>query len=1223
VKLSKRKINADGKAVAFYRDLFHGKLYLVSEKHDYTRETVDKMDFERSWRGRILKDAEKKFNPFYSIVDGLVKSDRNVTININFSNGNKSSDVGMLIRDNLTWFGRRLKAPDSEYTLEALICKILAGENQDEIRANLEKLKNIIQESIERQKDGLCKSIQNNRIPFSLNGDKIEASSKKMKWLYSFLDGKIDEHMLDDYWVIYKYNELENKINQNVDGIKNKDARSISKAVSKAVHEHHHQIRIRGINNDQLLFLKAVEQHFKKYYPVKSKHSSNVYDEKLKQEKNYKFYYSENFVKGEVRRSIVNQLVSGLIQQGKLLHYFYDETQGWQKDYLNSYGLSYIQVEEAFKKSLMDSISWAINRLYYFVYDPDDSENEINDNIVTLYRDIISALGNITIDENGNLYDKINNPITCETKNGPQIVKLMSRIYYHEVKDEKGNNFYPEQDKFSKKVAQYFPIRDKDSFNTIARLFYEAKESIAHLRHQNFHYRKNSLIDILASSKGSWNKSKLMLVRDIYYIHNYFREHIRSTGILDYYPVEFLKECIEACGLNFNLYAPNNSLWPSFSKVYKKGSNLYKSEKDHKGLKWYIEVTNNDAGSLAYKNFLQLIYYHSFLPALTQNQSLITNFINSTKKWNREEAGKAAQRRNNDKSKNSDSSVKAYRYEAMPDYKGEPLADYFKALQKEQIAQANKVQEGEAEKNNYILFIQDVFVRAFDDYLSRLEIYREKLQSPTKQDINVNDALEMLVPKARRKSSIRMKCSFEGTHNIEDNILCFYPFLRLLDAKELSTLQHQFVRYRCSLNERTLPESQETMKEELIKFLIKLEELIELVRFTIPATRSDKVESVYKTMFEVHFSDFLDKDVLKNQECSRLYLQSNGKTAIPRKHMMLLARSAPMPLYRKMFKDYYRITEAECLEYIKLGQTIEQDINKLTELHKELEKARLKFNLEDNHNGKSDPNYDKLVQKVKDYAEKLQCVVRYKHLRRKLTFESLYKLFSIHVDLHGVMLAFVQNWERDMFFLLTALKYMGYVKGKSDDCVDRIFAKGKVIHNLLNSKKYLRDDDKNLLASLCWNESSKSNIKENKIKVRNVISHLNHFTQSSNNKQPSIEEMINNLRYLLYYDRKRQNAVTKSIKDLMLKEHNIKISWKNATNAQGNVELKTKRVEDATIEHLKHICKGKSCNSNKVPCPINQNDKANSCGLLEQSNSTELLRCLDRLITFEYTSANP
>lgn len=1269
MKLTRRRISQERKnqklTAAFYRDMDHGLLYVDSEDEDRTEYVVSSMDFERSWRGRILKNGEDNKNPFYEFVKGLVGSNEIICKPITNDN---NTDINEKIKKYITEFGRNLKAPGSEVTLEKLILNIQSGTSENEVRPELEKIKDMIKKDIEKRKDELIKSITNNHIPFMLDEDKLVPSTKKMKWLYKFLNGpdkSLNLQMFDEYWIKYGYKNLEEKIIKEINSLPEKNARSISRAVSKTVREYNRNFRINYMvpENENaeadsdyegfLLFLKAVEQHFKKYYPVKSKDSNEVRDKNLCEEKNYKFYCSYNFVKNEVKRSIINQLVSGLIQQGKLLHYFYKDGI-WQQDFLNSYGLSYIQVEESFKKSLMTSLSWGINRLTSFFIDVGTDENEEK-----------------TVQNK-------------KQKNNRKIDDILSdksnlRAIFNDLRSNTEL-----QKHFKEKLAFCYPIFIKvkkekmfDDIEKLIKLVEEARESVAYLRHRCFHYKDVTITEMLKALNNNTETDKTedidysvaaeYFLRDINNLYDAFREQIRSSGIADYYPADIISGCFKKCGLQFVLYSPQNSLMPSFKNIYKRGSNLYKAyqeekeqkdkeykrhntnivQEESKELSWYIEVSDTEQGKTAYRNLLQLIYYHAFLPEVRENESLITVYFAKTKEWNRKVAETKAKKKNAGKTY-KDKPIRAYRYEAIPDYVGERLDDYFKILQREQMAKAKDVNEGNAENNNYIQFIRDVVVWAFGAYLEeRLEKYKKDLQSShsQKDKKDVNDALKELFPDDKDKRQFFMKCKFTdvlindvGENNqiteMEDletskeqqnreiikrkDLLCFYLFLRLLDEREISGLKHQFVRYRCSLKERRLPDNRKDVDEEIV-LLEELEELMELVSYTMPSVPelSGKAESGLDLVISKYFKDFFEKSALKNQDIMKLYYQSDNKTPVFRKYMALLMRSAPLQLYKDMFRNYYIITEKECQEYIKTSQDIDAFQCKLNELHKELEHVRLKT-VEDKKGKIFYYLAGSDAERVKEYEDTLSKVVRYKRLQHKLTFESLYTIFKIHVDIAARMVGYTEDWERDMLFLFKSLEYNEKL---NEGVVEKIFnnkdEKGHIVKKL---KDNLNSEDKEKIGILCWHKEITDKNFVEIIWIRNPIAHLNHFMQTVKNPKRSLEKMINALCVLLSYDRKRQNSVTKTINDLLLNEYHVKIKWKRWVDKNCNIYyyIDEQNIENEPILHIKHLHMGEKCHVNRNADMFDRQKEWLRNGITEEVYDKSMLGCICRLFKFDY-----
>jgi hypothetical protein len=157
----------------------------------------------------------------------------------------------------------------------------------------------------------------------------------------------------------------------------------------------------------------------------------------------------------------------------------------------------------------------------------------------------------------------------------------------------------------------------------------------------------------------------------------------------------------------------------------------------------------------------------------------------------------------------------------------------------------------------------------------------------------------------------------------------------------------------------------------------------------------------------------------------------------------------------------------------------------------------------------------------------------------------------------------VQDWERDMYFLLLAWAKQVKLYGIKEDDVIGIFEKGNVVGNL---KDKLKDGNRYALTSVYCLECDK---KPNFMKVRNDIAHLDLLRSSkwsvgANQDCSVMEDYLNRLRMLLSYDQKRMNAVTKALQKIFEK-YKTKIKF---TMEEGG-KLKFKRVSPEHIEHLK------------------------------------------------------
>jgi len=598
-------------------------------------------------------------------------------------------------------------------------------------------------------------------------------------------------------------------------------------------------------------------------------------------------------------------------------------------------------------------------------------------------------------------------------------------------------------------------------------------------------------------------------------------------------------------------------MMPSFKNVFIRGCNITKGNFNLKECEWFKDKdTYNKDAYLAYKNLLQLIYYHSFLPSVSSDETIITKYINKTKAWNQKIAI-AKQKGKINKYQ--------YKYNDMPNYQiGIKLSDYLSNLQRLQSIREND--DNIAEKGNYYTdFVKDVFVFAFNGYLqSKIPNLCGTVKSPCKH--NSKTILDDLFVDANL--SLKMKTG----HNKLSEFAGMYLFLKLLDQRELNKLLHQFIRYRTSTN-------------KINEDLSKVEELIALVQFTLPPPTTDEN---YNENLEDYFSKFIDGNYMTDYV--DLYSQEDKKTPILQRSISLIGRSGAMALYTDIFTQQvksYTVTKSDYDKYYEYNfghsselSVIEKKQNELQTLHKDIVTAKKDADIKEKVS-----KYETLVKEVQEYN---QC-------RQKVTFETLYKVHQIHIDILGRFASFAEDWERDMFFMLAALKRLG----KTSLDVNKVFEEGGVVGKLSDALK----TSKTLFCNLCWADDSvnERDIKF-KIRVRNILAHLNHMTQyNEKGNQPSIIDIINKLRILLAYDLKRQNAVTKSIQDLLLKDYKIKLVLEPVKTKEELKIFKIKSLDSDYIVHLKNI---DSANSKK--------------GIAIKANNNFMIELIEKLLVFKY-----
>ena len=197
-----------------------------------------------------------------------------------------------------------------------------------------------------------------------------------------------------------------------------------------------------------------------------------------------------------------------------------------------------------------------------------------------------------------------------------------------------------------------------------------------------------------------------------------------------------------------------------------------------------------------------------------------------------------------------------------------------------------------------------------------------------------------------------------------------------------------------------------------------------------------------------------------------------------------------------------------------------------------------------------------------------------------------------------------------MYFLLKSLENKGIIR---NNILDRTFRNIVWFNNILNT------NEKGILYKLCWHKELTIDDMYNKMDIRNSIAHLNHFTQSWNFDKPSLIEMINALRVLLHYDRKRQNAVLKTINDLLLKDYRIKIEWERKVHDTGEIKFDINGdVINEPIIHLKNIHKGAKCKVYNKAYMIEKQREWLCNGIREEIYDKNFLECIERLFKFNY-----
>lgn len=1228
----------------FYRDNQKGGLYLNNDfKNDKAEYIIENLPFKKSLLTRILlksnKGNEKTLPKVTKFVDRLIKENlvEGMRAMEQISKYNKTSVLKCF-----SAYGSTIRIGKNGISLPELLNKYYdsKGAISQELKTELETFHALLQNRLQYKKDKLKKSIAKNIIsPF-----KVEWQSKKRnKFLLSILinkcppstepakaNKKTDYDFIYEstYESLYNFSELTKKLKEIVDSLLEKEtikgnkrndklidrtAMRLGREVYKTVKEYNKTLYNNHKNDTNFIFfLNEVQAYFRHYF------GSNNTKRYLTSKKKIYFLigstsqnnssgkassYPQRYVKGHV----INKINAMLIQNGKL--FYYDKKSPTSTD------LSNIQIEESFKKQLFVSLAWAITRLNYFF-----NYGSNNETMIGKDKDDSGIGGDILFD-----FDENNSLKDAYEKNTMGAYK---KTYLDTFLQNLHN--VTEQKEFREKVCTTFPISMASTNNDtltkkLLSLLDATKDCISFLRNNLFHPKKDFLYELSQDpqitskfAKEYFSELKNVFKTDINSVNDCFKEKIRSMMINTVYPFEILQKIFFFDKLHFNVYTPEDLYAPSFRNIYKRGANLYKST-EGTNVNWYCELKEKDTNSIkkaqAYRNILYLIYKYAFLPAVSVNNHLVTDSIEKTKKLSKENSHST---KNNSRNQNF-----CFRYNDMPPYTGQNLMDYMAELQRLQSqVESNKHDDKTDLKNNYYVdFIKDIYVYAFNDYLDALynppngETIKGKLQAVFKNDYvlpderTAEDTLNNLFYDDGQPRLI-MHCTINKTDKDDalqkrkyNLLLLFYPFLRTLEKRELSNIQQQIIRYRASLKTRSNA-NEYTQEDTYSKYL---EELIALLIFTFPDHINE--EQIYKDMLEKHFKKFIENDI---SQYTDLYYQQDKKSPIMHRSMLALMRTGVLPLYADIFAanvkgikilpdDYHKYREYRAY-YVKNNnnnELIEQLQETAAKLHEELCKSSYKT--------ESD-----FLNKIENYKTTVKEINNYTNLRRRLTFDMLYEVYVIHVNILSRFVSFVADWERDMHFLLLGLFNLGQTKEfqllsskkfPGINGINKIFEynpkdKSSVVSKF---KIYLGNNEQILnflLMTNCY-----ANLQDI-IFVRNSIAHLNHITQCKVKKksspQRSIIELINSrVSALLNYDLKRKNSITRVLKEVLQKNHvNINFTLKD------NI-YSLQHPTSENIFHLKNIKYKKDHSFISAEFPIPAKDEV-------------FLKCIEKLLNFSY-----
>lgn len=1205
MKITKRKWE-NKPPVFFYRDDESGKLITQGSRHDQTdilfREESSVSDvFEKSLQNRLLKmqkDGKRiKKNEITELVACLCKStgSRNNACIESIINKIQKLSPGVVTEkcnETLSEYGKCFAAEGSNMTLYKALLYLIDGNDIEKAmaKAGLVKIQQALQKEREYRKRRVFNSIKKNKIPLIVKDDgTIEANNDRTAWLLELLTpvkSSSEDHDYDFYPVlteikkIISYERLSNDIKKQIEQCDGK-ARSIAKAADEVLKKHLKDLWERYPENHRNMkyYFQAVHEYFKDNFPIKAKMAgAKKRQELLTKDKAALLRLLEpDHIAKTVHRKLINQSTQMHILYGKLYEYC---CKGDNKLPVNSDTLQLIQVSEAVKKQVMTAVLWSISRLKYFYeyYDGDIlSEHEL----VKEYR---------------RKFLVVNKQYTND---------------FVQACKEKIKYFFPLeeiQERYGAGMSSKYIVPAKmawDDREICNKLLAECVFCVNKLRTNIFHYKNMSLTQMLKNMSDEVGKELIekgsillqLYINDVENRNKAFAQRIRSMNLPLYYSKDLLNRIFTKYGAEFTLYSPNNQMTPSFRRVYEKGKNLrkeyerkFKSAHSRKQLnseseyilRWFRQhdyadeaaeagtrsVSNSDSdidietGIIDYidesneidsddyssesenindvskdidtqrviRNLLQLIYKHQFLPEVLRNETIVTGKIRKVLDRNRMIADE----------RSKFSAARNFGYSAVEEiyHDGITLAELLKELQRKISETEKENKELERSKTDYVQrFIRELFAVAFESFMNEQygEVYDEIMHPKRNED----------EAKKWSEESVKLGTSLNESKT-EGYLLVFYTVMRLLDENELSELQQQMLRYRASMSRW----NGETDFDEDVKIIEKIEELAELVKLTEPVPSNTEV---WNKRIKEEIKQLIEGDLTDYGE---FYLQSDKTSPVLRRNMMRLIRSGITEVYKKVLHNQKQATRRDYDVYCRSQHENLPGINSVEQAQKVLQQLHRTYAV-------SPSNFS--ADDYRKYKNILQWLEEYNRAVRNLSFETLYEVCVINMEILSRWIGLIQDWERDMYFILLAWVKQGKLYGLTEKDVTDIFERGRVVGRL---KKKLKGN--NMAAFMSIYRTEKDDKDMEFAEVRNRIAHLELLRESGwsidtkDRDLSVIEWYLNKLRLLLSYDQKRMNAVSSVMKTIFQK-HNTEAVFR----IERGGELKFDSVKPVMIEHLK------------------------------------------------------
>ena len=1071
---------------------------------------------------RIRRETLKEFfsNKVFHLKDGILylkdRREKNAVQNKNYS----EQDI-------------------SEYDLKnknsfSVLKKILL--NEDINSEELEIFRNDFEKKLDKI-NSLKYSLEENKA----NYQKINENNIKK------VEGKSKRNIFYNYYKdSAKRNDYINNIQEAFDKLyKKEDIENLFFLIENSKKHEKYKIRecyhkIIGRKNDKENFATIIYEEIQNVNNMKEliEKVPNV-SELKKSQVFYKYYLNKEKLNDENIKYVFCHFVE--IEMSKLLkNYVYKKPSNISNDKVKRI-FEYQSLKKLIENKLLNKLDTYVRNCGKYSFYLQDGEIATS-NFIVGNRQNEAFLRNI-IGVSSTAYFSLRNILETENEND-----ITGRIKGKTVKNNKGEEKYisgeidklydnNKQNEVKKNLKMFYSYDfNMNSKKEIEDFFSNIDEAISSIRHGIVHFNLElegkdiftfkNIVPSQISKKmfhDEVNEKKLQL--------KIFKQ-LNSANVFNFYEKDVIIKYLK--NTKFNFVNKNIPFVPSFTKLYNKIEDLRNT------LKFFWSVPKDKEEKDAQIYLLKNIYYGEFLNKFVKNSKVFFKITNEVIKINKQRNQKTGH----------------YKYQKFENIEKTVPVEYLAIIQSRDMIN----NQDKEEKNTYIDFIQQIFLKGFIDYLNKNNLkYIENNNNNDNNDIfskikikkdnkEKYDKILKNYEKHNRNKEIPHEIN-EFVREIKlgkilkytESLNMFYLILKLLNHKELTNLKGSFEKY------------QSANKEEAFSDQLELINLLNLDNNRVTEDFELEADEIGKFL-DFNGNKVKDRKELKKFDTKKIYF--DGENIIKHRAFYNIKKYGMLNLLEKISDEAkYKISIEELKNYSNKKNEIEKNHTNQENLHRKYARPRKdeKFNDED----------------YKKYEKAIRNIQQYTHLKNKVEFNELNLLQSLLLRILHRLVGYTSIWERDLRFRLKGeFPENQYIEEifNFDNSKNVKYKNGQIVEKYINFYKELYKDDMEKI-SIYSDKKVKELKKEKKdLYIRNYIAHFNYIP----NAEVSLLEVLENLRKLLSYDRKLKNAVMKSVVDI-LKEYGFVAKFK--IEADKKIGIQT--LESEKIVHLKNLKKKK------------------------------------------------